>query len=162
MFLQPTTTIIKACPNYVGRLHELCFYIPINLKPNPQISYTSPYLFLLPSLTSSLAHPFLLVGHPSWPNFSLPAYFSLILSPIVVTPKCSQKRSNSIILDWPTLCSIGHSWSNRCPVKFSLQSCWHSLGTKHSKRRSHFNHPALILSSTSSSISLSLLIIEPR
>ena len=28
-----------------------------------------------------------------------------------------------LLLDWLTLCSIGHSWSNRRLVKFSLQSC---------------------------------------
>lgn len=32
-----------------------------------------------------------------------------------------------------TFFSIGHSWSNRSFVNFSLQSCWYALIRKHSK-----------------------------
>ena len=43
---------------------------------------------------------------------------------------------NMLLLDWPTFCSIGPSWSNHCPIKFFLQSCWHSPVTKHSRSKS--------------------------
>ena len=59
----------------------------------------------------------------------------LILSPIDVTPNCSQNCSFlilSFLLDWPIFCSIGRSWANHCSIKFSFHSCWHSLVTKHS------------------------------
>lgn len=41
-----------------------------------------------------------------------------------------------LLLDWPTFCSIGHSWPNCCLVKFFLQSCWYMPITKHSRSKS--------------------------
>eukprot|EP00268_Persea_americana_P018471 TRINITY_DN191_c2_g1_i5.p1 TRINITY_DN191_c2_g1~~TRINITY_DN191_c2_g1_i5.p1 ORF type:complete len:114 (-),score=0.50 TRINITY_DN191_c2_g1_i5:264-605(-) len=84
-----------------------------------------------------------------------------------VTPKCSQKCSifilfpsfstnpsqhshlyythfvHVLLLDWPTFCSIGHSWSNCCTVKlFLLVSMSQSQTTP--KVSLYFNHPALM------------------
>ena len=92
--------------------------------------------------------------HWTCPNHLKRVY--LILSPIAATPKCSWRHSflifflpsftthprqhyllwyidfvHTLLLDWLTFRSIGHSWSNCFPVKFSLQYCWHSSVTKH-------------------------------
>ena len=68
--------IIKALSQLCwSRLHEFCFSIPIYLEPNPHISYTSSYLFLLPPSASSLAYLFSLrSGQPLWRNFSSLAF----------------------------------------------------------------------------------------
>ena len=67
-----------------------------------------------------------------------------------------------LLLDLPKSCPIGHYWSNHYRVKISLQSYWRSSVTGTPEASLHFNLPAFILCSTSSWISPSLLIIEPR
>lgn len=54
--------------------------------------------------------------------------------------------SFTLLLDWPTFCSIGRSWFNRYLVKVFIQSCWHLSITKHSISKFTSTIPLLSMS----------------